>query len=97
MNIRKLKSDKDALIAEGNRIVSSSDDAEFIRKVTIVNLLLRGISARAVSDSCGETDRTLSGRVRIVDGYGFEALRPRKQPWRPQSLTSLQKENIKAA
>ena len=27
MNIRKFKSDKNALIAEGNRIVSSSDDA----------------------------------------------------------------------
>ena len=45
MNIRKFKSDKNALIAEGNRIVSSSDDARFIRKVTIVNLLLRGMSA----------------------------------------------------
>ena len=33
MNVRKFKSDKNALIAEGNRIVSSSDDAKFIRKV----------------------------------------------------------------
>ena len=39
MNVRKFKSDKNALIAEGNRIVSSSDDAKFIRKVTIVNRL----------------------------------------------------------
>lgn len=97
MNIRKFKSDKDALIAEGNRIVSSSDDAKFIRKVTIVNLLLRGMSAKLVADACGETDRTLSNWVRIVDEYGFGALRPKKQPGRPQCLTGLQKENIKVA
>ncbi len=97
MNIRKFKSDKDALIAEGTRIVSSSDDAKFIRKVTIVNLLLRGMSARLVADACGETDRTLSNWVRIVDEHGFEALRPRKQPGRPQYLTKAQKENIKVA
>ncbi len=35
MNVRKFKSDKNALIAEGNRIVSSSDDAKFIRKENI--------------------------------------------------------------
>ncbi len=97
MNIRRFKSDKNALIAEGNRIVSSSDDAKFIRKVTIVNLLLRGMSARLVADACGETDRTLSNWVRIADEYGFEALRPRKQPGRPQCLTVSQKENIKVA
>lgn len=97
MNIRKFRSDKDALIAEGNRIVSSSDDAKFIRKITIVNLLLRGMSAKLVADACGETDRTLSNWVRIVDEYGFGALRPRKQPGRPQCLTELQKENIKVA
>ena len=97
MNIRKFKSDKNALIAEGNRIVSSSDDAKFIRKVTIVNLLLRGISAKSLVEASGETDRTLSNWVRSVDEHGFESLRPRKQSGRPQSLTKLQKENIKVA
>ncbi len=52
MNVRKFKSDKNALIAEGNRIVGKC---------------------------------------------GFEALRPRKKPGRPQRLTGSQKENIKAA
>ena len=97
MNVRKFKSDKNALIAEGNRIVSSSDDAKFIRKVTIVNLLLRGVNAKSLADASGETDRTLSNWARSVDEYGFEALRPRKQPGRPQSLTKSQKENIKVA
>ena len=40
MNTRKFRSDKDALIAEGLKIVSSTDDAKYIRKVTIVNLML---------------------------------------------------------
>ncbi len=97
MNIRKFKSDKNALIAEGNRIVSSSDDAKFIRKVTIVNLLLRGMNTKLVADACGETDRTLSNWIRTVDECGFEALRPRKQHGRPSYLTTSQKENIKVA
>ncbi len=59
--------------------------------------MLRGINANLVADACGETDRTLSNWVRIVDECGFEALRPRKQPGRPQCLTEPQKENIKAA
>ncbi len=83
------------MIAEGNRIVSSSDDAKFIRKVTIANLLLHGMSAKLVADACGETDRILSNWVRIVDEHGFEALRPRKQPGHPQYLTESQKEKIK--
>lgn len=96
MNTRKFKSDKDALIAEGNRIVSSSDDAKYI-SITIVNLLLRGLNTKLVADACGETDRTLSNWVRTVDEQGFEALRPQKHPGRPQSLTECQKQNIKAA
>lgn len=97
MNVRKFKSNKDALITEGTRIISSSDDAKYIRKVTIVNLLLRGADAKMVAESCGETVRTLSNWVRTVDEHGFEFLRPKKQPGRPQSLTEEQKENIKVA
>ncbi len=97
MNIRAFKSDKQALIEEGKRIIASSDDARFIRKVTIVNLLLNGASASSLSLSCGETARTLMNWVKIVDEQGFEALRPRKQTGRPFRLTAVQKEEIKAA
>ena len=97
MNIRTFMSDKQALIEEGKRIVASSDDAKYLRKVTIVNLLLNGATASALSEPCGESSRTLSSWVKQVDEGGFEALRPRKQPGRPHKLSKEQKEEIKDA
>jgi len=97
MNNRKFKSDKATLIAEGKRIVTSSDDAKFLRKVTIVNLMLGGMKAKALAEACGETDRTLSSWIKAVDERGFEALRAIKQPGRPHKLSDCQKEEIKAA
>ena len=97
MNIRTFLSDKQALIDEGKRIVSASDDAKFLRKVTIVNLMLNGASASSLSPSCGETTRTLTSWMKIVDEKGFDALRPKKQSGRPAKLTAEQKENIKDA
>jgi len=97
MNIRVFKSDKQALIDEGKKIVSSNDDAKYLRKVTIVNLMLNGASAASLSPSCGETPRTLSSWMKAVDENGFEALRVKKQPGRPFKLTPSQKEEIKVA
>ena len=97
MNIRTFMSDKQTLIEEGKRIVASSDDAKFLRKVTIVNLLLNGATASELSEPCGETSRTLTAWVKLVDEKGFEALRPKKQPGRPNKLTDDQKEEIKVA
>lgn len=97
MNIRTFKSDKQVLIDEGKRIVSSNDDAKFLRKVTIVNLMLNGASPSSLSASCGETTRTLSSWMKAVDEGGFEVLRPKKQPGRPFKLSEAQKEEIKVA
>lgn len=95
MNSRKFKSDKAALIAEGKRISSSSDDAKFLRKVTIVNLMLCGMKAKVLAEACGETDRTLLSWIKAVDEHGFESLRAIKQPGRPYKLSDVQKEEIK--
>nr|MCR5088398.1 hypothetical protein [Oscillospiraceae bacterium] len=70
MNIRTFKSDKQQLIQEGKRIVSSSDDAKYLRKVTLVNLMLNGATASSLSECCGETSRTLSNWMRAVDESG---------------------------
>ena len=97
MNIRIFKSDKQALIEEGKRIISSNDDAKYLRKVTIVNLMLNGASASSLSPSCGETSRTLSNWMKVVDEQGFEALRVKKQYGRPFKLNPIQKAEIKVA
>lgn len=95
MNIRKFISDKQSLINEGKRLVSMSDDAKFLRKVTIVNLMLNGASASSLSPSCGETTRTLISWMKSVDEKGFEALRPKKQPGRPERLSKDKKKKLK--
>lgn len=97
MNSRTFISNKQDLIDEGKRIVSMSDDAKFLRKVTIVNLMLNGATASSLSPSCGETTRTLTSWMKAVDEKGFEALRPKKQTGRPKKLTEEQKEEIKVA
>lgn len=97
MNFRTFKSDKQLLITEGKRIVSSNDDAKYLRKVTIVNLMLNGATASFLSPCCGETPRTLSSWMKVVDEHGFEALRSKKQPGRPRKLTPQQREEIKGA
>lgn len=60
MNTRTLLSDKQALIDEGKRIVPISDDAKFLRKVTIVNLMLNGASVSSLSPSCEKQPEPLS-------------------------------------
>lgn len=97
MNTRKFKSNKNDLIAEGLKIVSSTDDAKFIRKVTIINLMLNGLKASEISRSCGETTRTLTGWMKSVDEFGFESLRVQKQTGRPKKLSEYQQEEIKVA
>lgn len=95
MNNRVFKSDKEALIAEGKRIVLSSDDAKYLRKVTIVNLMLGGMKPKVLAEACGETARTLSSWIKAVDEHGFESLRAIKQSGRPSKLSDEQKEEIK--
>lgn len=97
MNKRKFVSDINQLIAEGKRLVSLSDDAKFTRKVTIVNLMLGGMSANELATACGESPRTLIRWVKAVDESGFESLRPMKKPGRPGTLTASQKDAIKVA
>ncbi len=95
MNNRKFKSDKSALIQEGNQIVHTTKDGKYLRKVTLVNLMLGGVSAAQIAAAAGETSRTLTLWMKSVDEHGFESLRPKKQPGRPPRLSDVQKENIK--
>lgn len=97
MNIRKYKSDKEALLAEGRKILSYNEESEFLRRVTLVLLMLGGMSPQELSECCGEARRTLSDWIKAVDENGFGALRIKKQPGRPERLTPDQKAEIKVA
>jgi transposase len=95
MNNRKFKTDKSRLIQEGKQIVNTTEDGKYLRKVTLVNLMLGGVSASQIGHAAGETARTLTMWMKSVDEHGFESLRPKKQPGRPSRLSGKQKENIK--
>ena len=97
MNKRKFKSDPQALLEEGTKIISNNDDYKFIYKVTLVNLMLNGMLASELCKSCKESVRTLTSWMKAVDEEGFESLRPKKQSGRPSKLTDDQKANIKVA
>jgi transposase len=95
MNRRKFKSDKAVLIQEGKQIVNTTEEGKYMRKVTLVNLMLGGVPASRIGEAAGETPRTLSMWMKSVDEHGFRSLWPKKQPGRPERLSQDQKEKIK--
>ena len=97
MYIRKFKSDKNELLKQGEQIVSENADNKFVHRVTMVNLLLSGMSPSALELYSGESKRTLMSWVQKVDEYGWDSLMAKKQEGRPRRLSSEQEEEIRVA
>lgn len=94
---RKFKHPKEELLEEGKRIIATDRDTKFLFRVTMVNLVLSGMSSSELSNYCGVDERTISGWVARADEEGFESLRAVKQTGRPSKLSKDQKEKIKCA
>lgn len=88
MPTRKYKTDKNQLLAEGQMIVSSTDDAKYQHRVEIVNLVLGGMTPSALSEYVSESKNTITMWVKSADEKGFESLRIKKQTGRPPKLSS---------
>lgn len=97
MHVRKFKTPKSELIKEGKKIVSENADNKFVYRVTMVNLILSGISPAQLEQYCGESKRTLMTWVQKVDNEGFYALMTTKQEGRPRRLNKEQENKIKDA
>lgn len=96
MNKRTFIHEPIELLEIGKEIVKQSDDEKYIRKVTLVNLMLeRKMKAEEISELSGVTRRTLSKWVKIVDEEGFDALREKAKRGRSSKLSIEQKEEIK--
>lgn len=96
MNKRKFINKPSELLKEGKEIVKQSKDKKYIRKVTLVNMMLeREMTAEKISELSGVTRRPLSRWVKIVDEEGFESLREKAKPGRSSRLSKEQKEEIK--
>ena len=67
MPTRKYKTDKNQLLAEGQMIVSSTDDAKYQHRVEIVNLVLGGMTPSALSEYVSESKNTITMWVKSAD------------------------------
>lgn len=94
MNSRKYHTDPEILLAQGQAIMSSSDESKYLFRVFAVNMVLAGTPASEVGASSGFTRATITGWVKTVDEQGFEALKPQQKPGRPSKLTPEQLKEI---
>lgn len=94
MPTRKYKTDVNKLLAEGQLIVNSTEDAKYQHKIELVNLVLSGITPSYLSKYCSECKNTITKWVKKVDEQGFESLKVKKQSGRPSKLSSEQIEEI---
>ena len=100
MRKHKYIHDPKDLLEEGKRIVSKEadhEDKKYVYRVSMVNLMLSGLSPQEVSSCCGYSIRTLQSWLKKVDEAGWETLKTKKQPGRPSRLTDQQTEEIKTS
>ncbi len=95
MPSRTYHTDPAQLLAEGQMIVNSTNDAKFQHKVEIVNLVLGGLTPSFLSKYCGESKNTITLWVKTADEQGFDALKVKKQSGRPMKLSPEQIATIK--
>ena len=96
MKVRKFINDPMKLLEEGKKIVSESADNKFVHRVSMVNLVLNGLSPKNLAPYCGDSERTLQSWVKNVDENGWDSLVAIKQTGRPAKLTNEQVEEIRS-
>jgi len=96
MPTRKYKTNPEQLLAKGQLIANSTQDAKYQHKVEMVNLVLSGLTPSYLSRYCGDSKNTITLWVKTADEQGFEALKPKKHTGRPSKLTSEQLSEIGA-
>lgn len=98
MRTRQFIHDPQELLSQGKALVKDNSDIKFAYRVTMVNLLLGGMSARELAEHCGDGETTLMSWVKKVDENGWDSLRAKKQTGQPRRLTDEQiaklKENV---
>ena len=100
MKTHKYLNDPKDLLEQGKRIVSEkteNEDKKYVYRVSMVNLMLSGLSPKELSSNCGYSERTLQSWLKKVDESGWETLKTKKQTGRPGKLTDQQREEIKVS
>ena len=97
MRKHKYINNREELLTQGRSIVSESADNKFVHRVSMVNLMLSGFSAKELAKYCGESERTLQSWLKKVDEQGWETMISKKQTGRPSRLSNQQIEEIRIA
>ncbi|MCD8286506.1 MAG: helix-turn-helix domain-containing protein [Clostridia bacterium] len=87
---------KDPLVMreEGMQLLNLLPDGSYSFRISVVSLVLGGLSVREVARSTKYTEATIFGWVKTVNEKGFEALQAKPKSGRPQKLTDIQKHEI---
>ena len=96
MRKRQYKTDPSVLLEQGKEIVSQSTDNKFVHRVSMVNLILGGMTPEELSMYCGDSRRVLYDWLAKVDEQGWDSLKAIKQPGRASKLSDTQIAEIKA-
>lgn len=97
MRTKQYINDPKELLAQGQKLVKDNSDIKFAYRVSMVNLILAGMSAKELSAHCGDGETTLMSWVTKVDQDGWDALRAKKQPGKPSKLSDDQVTKVKEA
>ena len=89
MRKRQYKTDPSVLLEQGKIIVSQSADNKFVHRVSMVNLILGGMTPEELSMYCGDSRRVLYDWLNKVDEHGWDSLKAIKQQGRTAKLTII--------
>lgn len=97
MKVHRFINDPKELLEQGQNIVKQNADNKFVHRVSMVNLVLSGMSPGLLAQYCGDGERTINTWVKKVDEEGWDSLVAVKQKGRPRLLTEAQISEIKDA
>lgn len=97
MKVHRFIHDPEELLEQGQQIVKQNADNKFVHRVSMVNLVLSGMTPSVLAKYCGDGERTINTWVKRVDEEGWDALVAVKQQGRPKLLSDDQITEIKQA
>ena len=90
MKKHKYLNDPKCLYEQGNAIINGNAQNKFVHRVSMVNLMLKGLSPKELSSYCGDSERTLQIWLKKVDEKGWESLIAPRSVGRPAKLSKNQ-------
>ncbi len=95
MKTHKFVNDPKELLKQGHGIVAKNAETKYVHRVTMVNLMLGGMTPQYLSKHCGTSERTLQTWIKNVDEAGWNSLIDDERTGRPRRLSKQQRSEIR--